>query len=174
VHKTAQERQLKYTHTSLVDGDAFKSIQIIGEAVLTGVQYAEGAEASADAKVKETAAKVKAFYTQFIPELDRIATASHVDFPIKGIPVVGEQTETVAQLEVEADSTVAVIETERSHASVDYVHHAQHELALIKDQLTRLTRNTDNEVQNFAKNQLPAVSELYTAIGGKEEAHAHH
>lgn len=175
VNKTAEERQLKYTHTSLVDGDAFTAIQIVSETVLTGTQYAERAEASADAKAQEVATKVKAFYTQFIPELDRIATASHIDFPIKGIPAIAEATETSVHAAVETDSTAVVEEVAvEIAAEVDYVHQAQHELAEVKKQLTRLSRNTNKNIQDFAKSHLSAVNELYAAIGGKEEAHAHH
>jgi len=171
VHKTAQERQLKYTHTSLVDGDAFAIIQKVGETILTGTTLAENAEASGDAQSKEVASKVKAFYTQLTPSLDSVATAFHVDFPIKGIPAVEETKE-------QADTTEFVLEQEaQAHGQehhVDYVHQAQHELAVIKEQLTRLARNTNKDLQNFAKNVLPSVSELYTQIGGKEDAHAHH
>ncbi len=170
VDQTARERQLKYTHTSILDGDAFAAIQKVGEAALTGVARAEQVEASGDAASKEVAAKVKTFYAQFLSHLDSVATAFHVDFPIKGIPAL--EKEDVAIEEEEADSTVAV-EDIRIASDEDYVHHAQHEVVLIKEQLARLTRNTNKDLQDFAKKQLSAVNELYTQIGGKEEAHGH-
>ena len=164
VHDTAKENQLKYTHTSLVDGDAFAYFQIIGETALDGVKYAEYAEKSGDAKSVEVASKVKAFYTQLLPALDSLATAKQVDFPIKGIP----------QGHAESDSTSTDSTATAAHDHFDYVHHAQHELATIKDKLKRLSRNTDVDAQAFAKEQLEAVTEVYTQIGGKEEAHGHH
>lgn len=167
VNKTAQERQLAYTQTSLVDGDGFTAIQIIGEAAQTGVQYAERAEANGEA----AAGKVKAFYDQLIPELDRIATLVQMDFPIKGVPAI-EGAE-VATTTADADSTAAVEDVQIA-PKFDYTQHAQHEVAEVKKQLQRLARNTNSDIRAFAEAQLPTVSELFTAIGGKEEAHAHH
>ena len=166
VHDTAKENQLKYTHTSIVDGDAFSSFQIIGETALDGVKYAEYAEKSGDAKAIEIAAKVKAFYAEFLPALDSIATAKQVDFPIKGIPQGHD--------EAEATTTDSTATSHEGHEHFDYTHHAQHEIATIKERLERLSRNTDKAVQAFAKARLEKATELYTAIGGKAEAHAHH
>lgn len=160
VDKTAKERQLKYTHTSLVDGDAFAIFQKVGEAAQTGVVLAEQTEANGDAASKAVASKVKAFYAQLLPSLDTIATALHVDFPIKGIPAV----ETVVN-----DSTVVA-----SVAKTDYVHDAIHEIAFVKEQLKRLSRNTNEDLRKLGKEQLHLATELYTQIGGKEEAHAGH
>jgi len=164
VNDTAKENQLKLTHTSLVDGDAFAYFQIIGETALNGVKYAEYAEESGDAKSAEVASKVKAFYAQFLPALDSLATSKHVDFPIKGIP----------QGHASSDSTSVDSTATAAHDHFDYVHHAQHELATIKDKLKRLSRNTDVDAQVFAKEQLKTVTDIYTQIGGKEEAHGHH
>ena len=167
VHDTAKENQLKYTHTSLVDGDAFASIQIIGETALDGVKYAEWAEKSADANGQGIAGKMKAFYNQLIPSLDTVATAVQIDFPIKGIPTGHGESDSTAT----ADSTASA---HTAHSHFDYVHHSQDEVAKIKEQLKRLTRNTNKDLQAFAKEQYEKVSALYTEIGGKEEAHAHH
>lgn len=162
------DHQLKYTHMTLADGDAYAFFQVVGETALDGVKYAEYAESAGDAKAAEVAAKVKAYYNQLLPSLDSVATANRVDFPIKGIP----------QGHGEADTTKAVDSLAQAqpvaHANFDYVHHAQHELATVKDRLGRLTRNTNGDLQAFAKKQLDLVSDLYTQIGGKEEAHAHH
>lgn len=167
VHETAKKNQLKYTHTSIVDGDGFAFFKVVGETALSGVQYAENAENSGDANAAAVAVKVKAYYNQLIPALDSLATANHMDFPIKGIPAVEVESTTAP-----TDSTAQA--TESHIGASDYVHHAQHELATVKDQLERLTRNTDAELQKFAKEQLEVASELYKEIGGKEEAHAHH
>lgn len=167
VHKTAQENQLKYTHTSLADGDAFSVIHKVGETAMTGAKHAEHAEGSS----KEVADKVKSFYAQLLPALDSLATAFHVDFPIKGVP---SDDAVAATADSTADSvSVATHEHDGGHHA-DYAHEAQHEIALIKEQLTRLTRNTNKEMRAFAEKQLSIASELYTAIGGKEDAHAHH
>lgn len=161
VDKTARERQLKYTHTSLVDGDGYAIFQKVGEAAQTGVVLAEQTEANGDAAAKAVAAKVKAFYAQLLPSLDTAATAVHVDFPIKGVPAI----ETVA---VDSTSTVAAV------AKTDYVHDAIHEIAFVKEQLKRLSRNTNEDLRKLGKEQLSLATELYTQIGGKEEAHAGH
>lgn len=166
VNKTATENQLKYTHTSLADNDAFSGFQVIGENALSGAKYAEWAEKSGDAKAQEVAAKVKGYYTQLIPALDTLATSLQVDFPIKGIPTGHDEAE---GSETTTDSTAHV-----AHNHFDYVAHAQHEVATVKERLERLTRNTNKDVQTFAKQQVELISELYTQIGGKVEAHAHH
>jgi len=171
VHQTAQERQLKYTHTSLADGDAFAIIQRVGETVLTGAARAEQIASSGDAQSKEVAAQVKAFYTQFTPSLDSIATAFHIDFPIRGIPALAEAD--TSALESTSDTTLVVEEDVQVHAKEDYVHMTQHDVAFVKEQLTRLSRNTNKDLQNFAHEHLPAVSALYTQIGGQEDAHDH-
>ena len=173
VNKTAQERQLAYTQTSLVDGDAFFAIQKIGEAALVGSQYAERAGASADANGQAVAGKVKAFYDQLIPELDRIATLVQVDFPIKGIPAIDAE-ESVEADTASTDTTNVAQEVAAPQTNGDYVSQAQDEIAIIKEQLKRMTRNTNVDIQQFAKAQLETANELFTAIGGKEEAHAHH
>lgn len=173
VNKTAQERQLAYTQTSLVDGDAFFAIQKIGEAALVGSQYAERAGASADANGQAVAGKVKAFYDQLIPELDRIATLVQVDFPIKGIPAIDSE-ESVEADTASTDTTNVAQEVAAPQTHGDYVSQAQDEIAIIKEQLKRMTRNTNVDIQQFAKAQLETANELFTAIGGKEEAHAHH
>lgn len=173
VNKTAQERQLAYTQTSLVDGDAFFAIQKIGEAALVGSQYAERAGASADANGQAVAGKVKAFYDQLIPELDRIATLVQVDFPIKGIPAIDAE-ESVEADTASTDTTNVAQEVAAPQTHRDYVSQAQDEIAIIKEQLKRMTRNTNVDIQQFAKAQLETANELFTAIGGKEEAHAHH
>lgn len=173
VNKTAQERQLAYTQTSLVDGDAFFAIQKIGEAALVGSQYAERAGASADANGQAVAGKVKVFYDQLIPELDRIATLVQVDFPIKGIPAIDAE-ESVEADTASTDTTNVAQEVAAPQTHGDYVSQAQDEIAIIKEQLKRMTRNTNVDIQQFAKAQLETANELFTAIGGKEEAHAHH
>lgn len=166
VDKTARENQLKYTHTTLVDGDAYAIFHKVGEAAQTGLSLAEHTETSGDANAKAVATKVKTYFTQLLPSLDTIATGLQVDFPIKGIPAENTVASTAA-----SDSTVAVAPVQ---AHADYVILAQHEVALVKEQLTRLSRNTNAELRKFAEQQLPLISELYSQIGGKEDAHSHH
>ena len=45
---------------------------------------------------------------------------------------------------------------------------------MVKDQLQRMTRNTDKDVRAFAEENVEKVAELFTLAGGKEDAHAHH
>lgn len=171
VHDTAKQNQLKYTHTTLVDGDAYSFFQIVGEIALVGVKSAEEAEKSGDAKAAEVAGKVKAYYSELIPVLDSIATAYQIDFPIKGIPQLQESAHADSAA---VDSSAHAAHALAAHGHGDYIHHAQHELATVKFKLTQLTRNTNAELQKFAEAQLEKVSALYKEIGGKEEEHAHH
>lgn len=173
VNKTAQERQLAYSQTSLIDSDAFFAIQKIGEAALVGTQHAERANVAADANGQAVAGKVKAFYDQLIPELDRIATVVQMDFPIKGIPPI-EAEENIATRDEVIDSTAIIEETVPVQPQKDYVQQAQNEIAIIKEQLGRMTRNTNEDIQQFAKAQLETANEVFAAIGGKVGAPTHH
>ncbi|WP_140936902.1 hypothetical protein [Sphingobacterium lumbrici] len=169
--KTAEERQLKYTHTSLVDGDAYAFFQIVGEHVATGLVHGDQIQNDADAKAKELGAKLKDFYAQLDPELDSIATAFHVDYPIKGVPA----TQSTSDITLHPATGTVEEEVQHAHESVsDYVTNVQHELAILKTQFERLTRNTNKDLQKFAKKHLAAISDLYAQAGGTEDAHAHH
>ncbi len=161
------DHQLKFTHMTLADGDAYAFFQVVGETALDGVKYAEYAENSGDAKAAEVAGKVKAYYNQLLPSLDSLATQNHVDFPIKGIPQGHADTDSTAVDSVANTQQVA-------HAHFDYVQHAQHEIATVKERLKRLSRNTNGDLKDFAKHQYDLVSHLFTEIGGKEDAQAHH
>lgn len=159
VFETAQEKQLQITHTSLVDGDAYVIIQNVNSTAQEGVKYAEYAETIAESK--DMAVKVKAFYTQFLPQLDTVS--SQFDVTLNPVPVYPAH-------EASTDSTATATE----QAKFDYAHHAQNEIAFLKEQLKRLTRNTNQDLQNFGKAQLEKAKELYTQVGGKEEAQGHH
>lgn len=156
VFETAQENQIKYTHTSLVDGDAFKAIQIANETAVDGIKYAENAEIIGESK--DIAVKVKSFYLEFLPQLDSIATK--FDVTLSPIPPVG------------LVDTISPDSVDHQHA--DYAHQAQHELTILKGQLERLAQNTNPHLKLFGSAQLTKAKALYTEIGGKEEAHAHH
>jgi len=158
VFKTAQENQLQYTHTSLVDGDAYVIIQHVNEVAIEGTKYAENAENTAESK--DVAVKVKDFYTQFLPQLDSVST----EFDVILNPVPSTITPSV-------DTTGNAF---LAHEHIDYVHRAQEEIAFVKLQLGRLTKNTNPTLQKFGKEQLAKAEELYTQIGGKAESHAHH
>lgn len=158
VFKTAQENQLQITHTSLVDGDAFAVIQNVNETATVGLKYAEYAS-STDAN-KDAAAKVKNFYTQLLPKLDSIA--SEFDVTLNPVPMPSAPT---------VDTTANTVATA---GQVNYLHEAQSEIAFVKEQLKRLTRNTNEKLQIFANAELTKADELYKQIGGKEEAHANH
>jgi|SRR5690606_18328197 len=163
--KTAQENQLKYTHTSLADGDAFQFFEIVGAKAVYEVDYATYAEsASASSQTKQLSAKVKEVYGAILPGLDSIAIVNQVDFPVKG-------AEVFKATPAAADSTGTVTAAFSDEA---YVHHVQHEAAIVKEQFTRLTRNTNKGLQDFAKANLEKVTELFTLAGGKEDEHAHH
>lgn len=157
VFKTAEENQLKYTHTSLVDGDAFAALQHLNETAVNGVKYADLAEKEGNAAA--VAVKVKSFYTEFLPQLDAVSTKW--DVTLNPVPSIDAKY---------IDSTAVTVDTK----STGYEHEAQLEIAYVKEQLTRLTKNTNADLQSFAKEQLAKASELYTQIGGVEQAHSHH
>ena len=159
--KTAEQNQLKYTHTSLADGDAFHFFQVVGGKMVYEADYAASvANSSSSDKDKQLAAKVKEVYTAILPVLDSLATANQVDFPIKGAAKF---------VEVAADST-----HQAAAHTVDYAQHVQHETAVVKDLFERLSHNTNVGLRAFAKENLAKIEEIYTLSGGKADAHAHH
>ncbi|TYR34152.1 hypothetical protein FXV77_16165 [Sphingobacterium phlebotomi] len=187
--KTATERQLNLTHTTLVDGDAYQFFQLVGAKVVYENDYAAYAAGIANSsQAKQLAAKAQEVYSSLIPGLDSLAIAKQVDFPIKRAAefVVSEEIGTVKtvhevveddtdSVEVEEEEEVAVAHVASASYSDDaYIHHVQHEVAVVKDQLQRMTRSTDKEVRAFAEANLEKIAELYTLAGGKEDAHAHH
>lgn len=184
VNKTAEERQLQNTHTTLVDNEGYHFFQIVGEVVATGLTHANHAESGTDAKAKEISTKVKALYTQLDTQLDSLARTMQVDYPIKGVPSVKATEEHGAVEPADAahtsDTTVHTATpahtehvAEVAHDS-DYISHAQHELATLKSQFKGLTRNTNASLQKFAKQHLKTIEDLYIESGGKEDGHAHH
>ena len=189
VFKTANENQLKYTHTSILDGDAYAFFRKVGSIAPYEVSYAKHVGTVGNAQAKDAANKVSQFFSEMIPQLDTLATKFHVDFPILGT----EEYKATAEIHathapaVEAvDSTGTQIAIEHAaheedaagshHAYSDehYMHHIQHQVGLVKEQLKRLSRNTNKDLRDFAQSKTEEVAQLFTAIGGKEDAHAHH
>ncbi|SUJ04571.1 Uncharacterised protein [Sphingobacterium spiritivorum] len=169
-NKTAEQNQLKYTHTSLVDGDAYRFFQTVGEKIPYELAYAEyAASVSSDAKVKSLAAKIKEVYGSLIPHLDSVATEVHVDFPIRG----AQAFQAPAQQTAATDST-AVTSKVASYSDAAFLKHAEHEQALIKEQFDRVSRNTNVKLQKFAADHAEALEEVYHAAGVKHDEHAHH
>jgi len=167
-NKTAQQNQLKYTHTSLVDGDGYRFFQTVGQKVPYELAYADyAASVSSDAKVKALAAKIKEVYGALIPQLDSAAVAVQVDFPIRGAEVFAAPGSQAV-----ADSTVSSAATTYSDAA--FLAHAQHEQALIKEQFGRVIRNTNVTLQKLAKDNEKALEEVYALSGVKNDEHAHH
>lgn len=186
--QTAKDNQLKYTHTSLADGDAFQFFQVVGGKVVYEADYASYVETAAtSSQVKQLAAKVKEVYSSIIPTLDSLATVNQVDFPVKGAalfvaPGAADAVASTAHHH-EADSAHADHGTHTEHAAHGhsagysdeaYLHHVQHETAVIKDQFERLSRNTNKGLRTFAEDNTEKIAELFKLAGGKEDAHAHH
>lgn len=162
--KTAQENQLKYTHTSLADGDAYHFFQVVGAKAAYEADYAAAIEKSAsEAQVKQVAAKAKEVYGSILPVLDSLAVVNQVDFPIKG----------AAKYEAPVADTTAT-HAVAAHGASDYVKHVQHESAIIKEQFERLSVNTNVGLREFAKANIEKVAELFKLAGGKEQAGGHH
>jgi len=187
VFKTAEENQLKYTHTTLVDGDAYAFFRQVGSIAPYEVSYADHVATVGNAQAKDASAKVAAYFNEILPKMDSLATKYHVDFPIRGTEVFAAKNEENVSVEpaqaptVVQDSAVAVDHAEpivMQHAAVysdeAYMHHIQHQVALVKEQMRRLSRNTNKDLRDFAQSQTEAVAQLFTAVGGKEDAHAHH
>ncbi|NGM66733.1 hypothetical protein [Sphingobacterium sp. SGR-19] len=184
--KTAQERQLSLTHTTLVDGDAYQFFRLVGSKVVYENDYAAYAGGIASSsQAKQLAAKAQEIYSSLIPELDSLATAKQIDFPIKGAAKyeVTTEAQTAVEREIVAGNRVDSAEVEdfatdhvasAPYSDNAYIHHVQHEAAVLKDQLQRMSRNTDKGIRAFAEANLGKVKELFALAGGKEDSHAHH
>ncbi|MBV2226858.1 MULTISPECIES: hypothetical protein [Sphingobacterium] len=186
VFKTADENQLKYTHTTLVDGDAYAFFRQVGSIAPYEVSYAEHVATVGNAQAKDAAAKAAKFFSDILPQMDSLATKYHVDFPILGTEkFTGEGQENIAVEPNEApvvvnDSTIAdsaaplALQHAKVYSDQEYLSHIQHQVALVKEQFRRLSRNTNKDLRDFAQSQTETVAQLFTAVGGKADAHAHH
>lgn len=177
-NRTAQEKQLKYTHTTLVDGDAYQIFQIVGAKMPYEVDYATYAEGVASsAQARELAGKVKEVFTDILPNLDELATKNQVDFPIRGAKEFEAPIENQSVVEadsIQTDAAVAPAVVAETYSNEGYVLHVRNELAEIKKQFKRLSRNTNRELRDYAASQLDRLDELYKLAGGQEDEHAHH
>jgi len=186
VFNTAEEHQLKYTHTTLVDGDAYAFFRQVGSIAPYEVSYAEHVATVGNAQAKDAAAKAAKFFSDILPQMDTLATKYHVDFPILGTEkFTGAGHENIA-VEPNAapvvvnDSTIAdsaapvLLQHAEVYSDQEYLSHIQHQVALIKEQFSRLSRNTNKDLRDFAQAQTETIAQLFTAVGGKEDAHAHH
>lgn len=162
--KTATDNQLKYTHTSLTDGDAYHFYQVVGSKVNYEVDYAASVEQSAtSSQAKQVAAKVMEVYGAIIPLMDSLAIVNQVDFPIKG-----------AERFVAATADSSAVASTVAHTDEDYVKHVLKQTTAVKTQFERLSNNTNVGLRDFARAQMDKVNELYTLAGGKADAHAKH
>ncbi|MBE8715408.1 hypothetical protein [Sphingobacterium hungaricum] len=179
-NKKAEENQVKYTHTTRVDGDAYHFFQVVGTKTPYEVQYAAYANsANSSAKVKEISAEIEKVYGDLLPQLDSLATKFFVDFPIRGAESFAAHTETAAtpvSTALDSTSSVAAQPAVNAHAYSDdaYLKHTQHEQAIILDQFTRLSRNTNKVLRDFAADKLHTLEELYKKSGGEIHEGAHH
>ncbi|WP_156306993.1 hypothetical protein [Sphingobacterium endophyticum] len=186
VFKTADENQLKYTHTTLVDGDGYAFFRQVGSIAPYEVSYAQHVATVGNAQAKDAAAKASKFFSDILPQMDSLATKYHVDFPILGTEKFtgpGEENIAVepnAAPVVVQDSTIAdtaaplVLQHAKVYSDAEYLSHIQHQVALVKEQFKRLSRNTNKDLRDFAQGQTETIAQLFTAVGGKEDAHAHH
>lgn len=172
--KTAEKNQLKFTHTSIADGDAFQFFTVVGGKLVYESDYATYvATAATSPKAKQLAEKVKEVYGSLIPKLDSLATENHVDFPIKG----AETFKVPAVDSVAAVDSAAVVDADHSspaYTDEAYVQHVLHEVTIIKDQFERLSRNTKSELKRFGAENEEKLNEIFTLAGGKVDEHAHH
>lgn len=162
--KTATDNQLKYTHTSLADGDAYHFYQVVGSKINYEADYAASVEKSAaSSQAKQVAAKVKEVYGAIIPLMDSLAIVNQVDFPIKGAERFVAAT---------TDSTATASEVAPNDEA--YVKHVLKQTTAIKTQFERLSNNTNEGLRDFARANMDKINELFTLAGGKADAHAKH
>ena len=166
--KTAEKNQLKFTHTSIADGDAFKFFTVVGGKLVYESDYAAyAATVATSPKAKQVAEQVKNVYSELIPRLDSLATENQIDFPIKGAEIFKAPTVAVTDsLEVE--------HAHESYSDEGYIQHVLHEVTIIKDQFERLSRNTNAELRKYGAENEEKLNEIYTLAGGKADEHAHH
>lgn len=188
--KTTKHNQLSLAHTTLVDGDAYEFFQLVGGKAVYESEYAAHVTGIAgSSQARQLAEKAQEVYSSMIPSLDSLAIAKQMDFPIRGAaqfevpgetPVAEPAVQEIDNDEEDADLEDEVIEEPNtrtvtpSYSDAGYIEHVQHEAGLVKEQVRRMTRNTDREVRAFAETNLPKVTELFTLAGGQEDEHAHH
>lgn len=158
VFKTAEENQFRYTHTSLVDGDAFAVLQHVNETAVNAVKLAE--VAAQDAEMQNTSARLKDFYGQFIVSLDSIS--NRFDVILNPVP----SPEMNVSLEVDSLGEEIV----STAVDLNFNHKAQEDVLFVKSQLERLLRNTNKDLQVFANQQLTKANVLYSEVWGDEIA----
>ncbi|SJN17705.1 hypothetical protein [Sphingobacterium sp. JB170] len=166
--KTAEKNQLKYTHTSIVDGDAYEFFKVVGSKLVYESDYAAYAASVAKSpQAKQLAEKVNEVYSALIPAVDSLATQNQVDFPIKGAEVF--KSPVVAAVDsVETEHAV------KAYSDEAYIHHVLHEVTIIKDRFERLSRNTGMELREFGSENEEKINEIFTLAGGKADEHGHH
>lgn len=180
----ADKTQLSITHTTLVDGDAYAFFQLVGAKAVYENDYAAYVAGVANSsEAKQLAAKVQEVYSEMIPGLDSLAITKQVDFPIKGAEkfVAPDAKAPIARDEAPADSatnaeavSIPATTTTFAYSDAAYIQHVQTEAALVKEQLQRMTRSTDADVQAFAEKNLDKVKSLFALAGGKEDANTQH
>lgn len=172
-----KERQLRYTHTTDADGDAYQFFQIVGRKVPYEIDYASYVEGtSVSAQTKSLASKIKEEFSSILPELDALATERNVDFPIKGALAFAspDSNPTVDNNTVDSLQTVGEAEPARVVTDENYLQHVKSQLATVKDQFKRVSRNTDKDLRDYAASKLEVLDELYHLAGGEVSGHAHH
>ena len=73
-----------------------------------------------------------------------------------------------------ASAAPLALQHAKVYSDQEYLSHIQHQVALVKEQFRRLSRNTNKDLRDFAQSQTETVAQLFTAVGGKADAHAHH
>lgn len=178
--KQTRINQLNLTNESSVDQDGYNFFQIVGGKAFYERDYAGYAESRAySPQVKKVAAQVKELYSDMIPALDTLSSKYYVVFPVlraERFHSPENQTALRDTSETDMDRTVEESTQDQATAYTDdsYLQHVQHESAIVKDQLYRLSRNTEPGLRNFAAAYLPKVNELFKLAGGKEDETSHH
>jgi len=168
-NKTAEQNQIKYTHTSRVDGDAFHFFQVVASKVPYEVGYASHVNTvGASSKAKAVATEIEKVYGDLFPQLESIATEFYVEIPLRGAAKFVTDEGTVDAQDSTEVAPVVVFNEE------SYLKHTVEEQALVIEQFKRLSRNTNKKLRDFAVEKLPALEELYVSSGGVIEKEDHH
>lgn len=173
------KRHLMYNHTTLTDSDGYAFFQKVGSIAEYEVDYASYvSKVSLDSKAKELAELSKELYSELLPTLDETATNFQIDFPIKGALKFDSSqfSNTLTSVTNDSDSLgEKVLEANNNtYSDQNYIEHVKDSAAETLKQFNRLSRNTSQELKDYANTYLEKVAGLYVAAGGTVDPHSNH
>lgn len=155
-------RALLYNNESHIDTEGYVFFKLVHEKAQFEAELAKHVQGStASAEAKNLAAKIAEAYEPVAVELENLASEFSVVLPAPGRPgfSVPHHFDT---------------DTLGNFSSEGYIAHVRHEQAAIIEQLSRVDRNTNKALRQYAEGKLPVVKTLFAAAGGVEDHGAHH